>query len=84
MIEDRDYLAAGEPVSVYGRLVVPIVHIRRLYDDCSFAVSANPLAFLIVDGKDVFIAPIDAEMDEDRLNTFLAETFGIISTKEND
>ena len=84
MIEERDSLTTGEPVSVYGRLIIPIVHIRRFYDDCSFAASANPVAFLIIDGKAVFIAPIDAEIDEVRLNTLLAGTYGIILTKENE
>jgi uncharacterized spore protein YtfJ len=84
VIEEKNSLVAGEPVLVHGRLIIPIVRIQRFYGGCSFAASANPVAVLIVDGKEVFIASIDAEMDEDRLNTFLAETFGIISTNEND
>ena len=84
MIEERDYLAAGDPVFVCGRLIIPIVHILRLYEGLSFAASLNPVAFLIIEGKSVFLAPNDADMDETRLKTFLAETFGITFTKEND
>ena len=84
MIEERDTLAAGEPVSVYSRLIIPIVRILRFQEGCSFAASANPVAFLVIDDKEVFFVPIDAGMDQTRLTAFLADTFGIISRIEND
>ena len=77
MSGEREILAAGDPVPVYGRLVVPIVHILRFRDGFSCTGSVNPVAFLIIDGRDVFFAPIDSHMNEERLATFLAEEFGI-------
>jgi len=84
MSEERDMLVAGDPVSVSGRLIVPIVRILRFYADFSYAASVNPVALLIIDGKDVFFATIDAGMDEDSLFTFLDDMCGINSRQEKE
>ncbi|HPX72735.1 MAG TPA: hypothetical protein PKY15_06095 [Methanoregulaceae archaeon] len=83
MSEGRDTLAAGDPVPVSGRLIVPIVHILQFRDGFSCTGSVNPVAFLIIDGREVFFAPIDRHMDEERLATFLAEEYGITPGTEN-
>ncbi len=83
MSEGRDTLAAGDPVPVSGRLIVPIVHILQFRDGFSCTGSVNPVAFLIIDGREVFFAPIDRHMNEERLATFLAEEYGITPGTEN-
>lgn len=74
---ERVPFEAQDPVSVYGRTVVPIVRTERFFGDNSYAAHASPVAVVVIDGNTVYFVPLAPDMDPDMHATILAEAFGI-------
>jgi hypothetical protein len=64
-------LVLGDPVTVWGRTIVPVVRITRFRGERYGMCSVSPLAVLIIEGDCCWFAPLSGQFREAELREAL-------------
>jgi uncharacterized spore protein YtfJ len=63
MIPSQD-LVFGDPVTVWGKTIVPVIRMFRFRGERCVICNASPVAVLIVEGNDCWFAPLCGKLTE--------------------